>query len=151
MSQWKQHRTSLEEYQARQRDKLHPKHAPPTTEELRHMLRGIRWCYFNNCDVRKVGDIRFACGIGIHMGRYTAAVASHARFLALKVIPDGIIQDNRGWTETNPGTGLSTFWEFHIQTQPIVLRPTNVAKAIGINVIEQTPMWDELIIPDDGF
>jgi|ERR1700733_2366321 len=148
MSQWKQHRTSLEEYQARQLDRRHPKHNPPTADGLRHLLRGIRWCYFNNCDVRKVGDIRFACGIGIHMNRYTAAVASHARFLALKVIPDGLIQDRRGWTETNTSTGLSTFWEFY--TQPIILRPTNVAKAIGINIIEHTPMWDELIIPDDG-
>jgi hypothetical protein len=146
MSQWKQHRTSLEEYQARQQDKNNPKHSPPTTDELRHMLRGIRWCYFNNCDVRKVGGIRFACGIGIHMNRYTAAVASHARFLALRVIPEGLIENNKGWTET----GLSIFWEFYLPTQPTVLRPTNVARSIGINVIEHTPMWDELIIPDDG-
>ena len=79
MNRFKSHRTSLEEYQARQTDKLGARHSPPTLDELRDMLHGLRWSYFNNFHIKKIGPFKFACGIGIYLGRSVAAIARQCR------------------------------------------------------------------------
>jgi hypothetical protein len=115
--------------------------------ELRPLLKGVKWSYFQGHDgVAKINGIRFACGVGIYLKRYVAAVATHAQWLALKPITDEKVIahlddiNERGW-------GLAALV---IGNRPQVIRPTTLSRhGIDISVIDGTEMWDELIIPND--
>jgi len=111
------------------------------------MLKGLRWNFFNNNQTVSIGRFKFRGGIGIHLGRATAAVASHARFLALKPVPPpGVVQQ----IDAAKAGGLAMLI-VGIYGNIRILTPTNVHKSgIALTALRGSEMWNELIIPDSG-
>jgi hypothetical protein len=139
----------LQEFQARQQDRRAPKHQPPTTDELRDMLRGLKWGYWGNERVQTIGGVKFACGIGIYLGRYTCAIAANARWVVLKPIPSTYKETiNNLNVAKEATTGLAALLLY----KPEVIRPTTLAKkGIEIDFIRSTRMYNEFVMPTFQF
>jgi|ERR1700721_2681361 len=112
MHPW-QARTPLEHFLARQATRQGPEARLRNMSELRAMLAGKAWSFFNNFQARKIDRIKFSCGIGLHFGRHVAAVAVQAQFLAIKPIPQEVVYtlEEQCGSTTDPITGLQTIWE----------------------------------------